>query len=111
MTNAKDVFVHVEAAFSYTQDASSIRSLPAGWSGFIPAAAARQLKKEGRGKVASKVPASADEDADEDAGATADPDAAAGAADDDDKDADRLPLGDEACDETGDARTDPDVGP
>lgn len=51
----KDVFVKVDDEFTYRMDASRTRTLPPGWTGAIPADAAKELKK---GQVLSAQAAS-----------------------------------------------------
>ncbi len=65
----KDVLVKVDEEFTYTMDASRKRTLPAGWQGYIPAAAAKALKAEGKGSAATAQKAAAKPKAPEGGGA------------------------------------------
>lgn len=54
MGQKSGVLVKVTEEFSYRIDRSSIRTLPAGWSGSIPADAAKKLKSEKKGTIVAE---------------------------------------------------------
>lgn len=63
MSQKTEKTVHMDAPFTYQLDPSRKRTLPVGWRGAVPVKLARQIEKEGRGRIVGGVPAKAQEPA------------------------------------------------